>query len=545
MARLLKCRYPKTRVVTGPGGKRQRVPVTRRGKRVYGEASKWYGEFTDLLGRERRIALCRDKQASRRALDALTDALAKAAAHAPVNAENLPPMIRGAFYKALRASGDPAAIAEHAQRPLIGQLDDWKRSLLDRGATQAYAELSYNRVRTMLEGMEAAYWGDLTADKVMAFLAVCRAKGTQRLRTRGLSVESANHYIRRIKQFARWMVISGRANRSPLESLRLMNANTDRRHGRRALVDEELHRLLQVASSGPSWQDMDGSARALLYRLAVETGLRASELRSLTWGCLDLDADQPTVIVKAAYSKHRRDDTLPLKPTTARILARLRKDREGEEPDTQIFQKMPDRLADMLRADLEAAREKWISEATIDDQKLKRGKSDFLSYADHNGNVADFHSLRHTFITNLARAGVHPKVAQSLARHSSITLTMDHYTHTVLEEQAQALAGLPELPEVSLEAQRLLPGCDTPADSPGNSPEDSPETGSPDRTRLASDGTGRKREKKSPSRASASRAGRCGRRRHQKASPDTPPNRLRALGLEPRTYGLKGRCSAN
>ena len=53
-----------------------------------------------------------------------------------------------------------------------------------------------------------------------------------------------------------------------------------------------------------------------------------------------------------------------------------------------------------------------------------------IPYRDDAGRVADFHSLRHTFITNLARGGVHPKVAQALARHSTITLTMDRYSHT-------------------------------------------------------------------------------------------------------------------
>ena len=40
----------------------------------------------------------------------------------------------------------------------------------------------------------------------------------------------------------------------------------------------------------------------------------------------------------------------------------------------------------------------------------------------------DFHSLRVTFITALARGDVHPKKAQELARHSSINLTMQVYT---------------------------------------------------------------------------------------------------------------------
>src|SRR5262249_28816116 len=57
----------------------------------------------------------------------------------------------------------------------------------------------------------------------------------------------------------------------------------------------------------------------------------------------------------------------------------------------------------------------------------------------------DFHALRHTFITNLANGGVHPKVAQALARHSTITLTMDRYSHTLVEEQSAALAALPDL----------------------------------------------------------------------------------------------------
>jgi len=75
----------------------------------------------------------------------------------------------------------------------------------------------------------------------------------------------------------------------------------------------------------------------------------------------------------------------------------------------------------------------------------RREKSDFLEYQDSQGRFADFHCLRHTFITNLARANVSPKTAQSLARHSDIRLTMDIYTHVEQEEQATAIRGLPSL----------------------------------------------------------------------------------------------------
>ena len=45
----------------------------------------------------------------------------------------------------------------------------------------------------------------------------------------------------------------------------------------------------------------------------------------------------------------------------------------------------------------------------------------------------------------LARSGAAPAVAKSLARHSTITLTMDHYTHTFIEDERSALARLPGL----------------------------------------------------------------------------------------------------
>jgi len=57
----------------------------------------------------------------------------------------------------------------------------------------------------------------------------------------------------------------------------------------------------------------------------------------------------------------------------------------------------------------------------------------------------DFHALRHTFITQLARSGVFPAKAKELARHSTITLTMDVYSHVKTEELQTALDTLPPL----------------------------------------------------------------------------------------------------
>ena len=72
---------------------------------------------------------------------------------------------------------------------------------------------------------------------------------------------------------------------------------------------------------------------------------------------------------------------------------------------------------------------------------------------DETGAVADFHALRHSFITALAQGGVHPKTAQDLARHSDINLTMNTYTHTKLERRRDALVALPNLDEPASDAE--------------------------------------------------------------------------------------------
>ena len=89
--------------------------------------------------------------------------------------------------------------------------------------------------------------------------------------------------------------------------------------------------------------------------------------------------------------------------------------------------------AKMLRVDLEAA---WIP------------------YRDEQGRFLDFHSLRHSFVSRLARSGIMPAVAKDLARHSTITLTMDRYTHGVVGNGAAALNALPDLSAPACETAR-------------------------------------------------------------------------------------------
>ena len=98
---------------------------------------------------------------------------------------------------------------------------------------------------------------------------------------------------------------------------------------------------------------------------------------------------------------------------------------ESKQTGKKIFP-MPEKPVNMLRKDLDAAG---------------------IEYCDSENRHVDFHALRHTFITRLIQAGAAPAVAQRLARHSTITLTMDYYTHVLVTDERAALERLPSLNE--------------------------------------------------------------------------------------------------
>lgn len=100
----------------------------------------------------------------------------------------------------------------------------------------------------------------------------------------------------------------------------------------------------------------------------------------------------------------------------------------------------------MMRVDLDAARTKWIAEGPTPEERTVRSRSDFLRYQNGEGRFADFHSNRHMFITSLERAGLSPKMAQTLARHSDVRLTLGVYTQVGQSDQTAAIAALPAPP---------------------------------------------------------------------------------------------------
>jgi len=381
-----------------------------RGKRN----TRWMIAWTDELGRRRTRRAYADKLLSERLARQLEDD-ARA-----------------------RREGTIDAVAErmaaHARSPLDEHIKAYRLSLKAKGDTAEHIDLTIRRIE---QAAASANWGTIAQID-----AASLSQHVDLLRGKGRGHATINHHLRAVRGFTRWLVTNHRLAYDPLAGVKMLNTNTDRRRERRPLDDEELKALLIAAREheaitiekrykrkvGPNKGEIRRGTRThrihrrdLLYLLAASTGLRFGEIKSLTPRSFDLKSDPPSVTVEAAYSKRRRRDAQPLRRDVADALKPLL---DATRPGAPLWPKLPDEMGKVMAEDLKAAG---------------------IPVRDDAGRVVDFHALRHTFITRLARSGVTPKVAQALARHSTITLTMDRYAHVALADTSKALAALPAI----------------------------------------------------------------------------------------------------
>jgi integrase/recombinase XerD len=227
-----------------------------------------------------------------------------------------------------------------------------------------------------------------------------------------ISARTKNAYIASLKSFCKWCVTTGKIPDCPL--LHLKRVKDTPPPIRRPATDAEVRRILDAAKAGGDIYGLTGKQRHYLYRVALGTGFRASELASLHPFAFKLKGKLPHIVLAAADAKNDKAAEQPIRPELAAELARWLRGQSGRVWPGLWHKK----AAEMLREDLQAAG---------------------IKYRDNTGRVLDFHALRVTFITSLSRAGVHPKTAQILARHGDINLTMKYYTHLSLEEVAAVL----------------------------------------------------------------------------------------------------------
>ena len=317
--------------------------------------------------------------------------------------------------------------------------------------SKGHVETTYQRARDVVDLAGFKLIHDISPSPILSVLAAKR--------TGGSSISRSNHYLRATKMFTRWLVRDRRTSDDRLAHLATLNEDVDRRRVRRPLTMDELGVLLDKTQTHKQpRRRLKGPDRVMLYIIAVYTGLRRSEIASITPMSFAFDSDPPTVTVEAGYSKRRQKDVLPLRRDFAVRLQTWISANPKLKATSVLFPIKRVRTSEMLEADLNNARAKWIEDATSDEERSRREGSNFLKYYDDQGRVVDFHSLRKTFITNLTKSGVAPKTAQLLARHSDINLTMNTYTSLGVLDQAAAVEALPPVPteEIKTEPAQVL-----------------------------------------------------------------------------------------
>ena len=484
----------------------RQVPKGTPGARRVREKSKtFWGRVPDANGKPRGVSLCDDEEAAETMLTAMKQ-----------RAKRI-------------ARGDVDPFEDHRSRPLAEHVEDFRGFLEAKGNTAEHVALTVNRALAAFNGCGFKRLADLNAGRVAGWLADRRKPKNDKEGTAiaGLSIASSNHHLVAVKSFGNWLVRDRRSPENPFAHLSRLNAQVDVRHERRASSSIDLGLVISAAeTSQKKFRGLDGSTRAMLYRLAAMTGLRAKELASLTASSFDLMADMPIVTVHAGYSKRRRKDVLPLQKDMATRLRQWLTERERAQNDQRVTLSLnraaeakpeplfpgtwPKKAATMLRIDLDAAG---------------------IAYETDDG-FADFHSLRHSFISSLAAGGVHPKLAQQLARHSTIALTLDRYTHVGLLDMNTALESLPNIVSPDSQTMRATGTTNDAADfsctksctRPAEINHSQPFLTGPMATEAAS---GQKRQNP------------------QFSAENEGSVPMKAVGLEPTTYGLKVRCSTN
>lgn len=363
------------------------------GERVAKRVRKWYGKYRDSYGKIRVVPLCEDKQSAQAMLTDIVRSVEREKA--------------GII--------DPAA--NHLSASIASHVEKYRAHLEGKARSASHVTETIRVINKIVDECRINVLSELqAADQEIEKYLTGR-------RQRDASHRTINADLTAIRSFCRWLIRGQRIHRDPTASLQGLNVAEDRRKERRALTDEESDSFISATKhSEKVFRKLSGQERAMLYLLALRSGLRRNELRSLTSSSFNFTATPATVTVQAVNSKRRRLDRLPLDGALASVMKEFL---DSRPTDKHVWPgSWWRRSAEMIRLDLTDAG---------------------IPVTDPDERIVDFHALRTTFITNLSRVGVAPALAQKLARHSDIKLTMGTYTQLDMAELGQAVDRLPSI----------------------------------------------------------------------------------------------------
>lgn len=288
----------------------------------------------------------------------------------------------------------PKIQRESADRPLAEHLNEFITDLETKQRAEKYIHDLKSRFTKVASDCHWKYPRDIQADRFMQWRSQYKA-----------APKTLNEYLNACNALINWMIKLGRMTHNPLLAVEKINLK-GKQQLRRAMTDDEFNRLLEHSED-----------YRLLYLAAVYTGLRQSELLNLLVVDVHLTKENPYLIAQASTTKNGLKATIPLHPN---LVDEFRSAVEGKDPADLVFPQyaQPDRR---FRRHLRQAG---------------------IPQIDATGRKLDFHALRYTFCTKLAKQGVPMRLAQELMRHSDPRLTANIYTDTAQLPTFGAVQGL-------------------------------------------------------------------------------------------------------
>lgn len=322
---------------------------------------------------------------------------------------------------------DPRAESAERNRPLAEFLALYLENLAARDTAAEHRKNVESQLTRVLHECRWRTFADIDPDRFTVFLGGLRDKPRPRpvvgaarkpgaaahsraVPARGLAPTTLNGYIRTAKAFTAWVARRLKADR-PLRDVAPYPEEVDLRRAVHILTDAELGKVLAATTAAAGRRRSRGAIRghdrAMLYRLAAFTGLRAGELAELTPAHFDLAAAPPVVTVEARDAKGKRAEPIPL---PAHLVELLTPWLAGKPRHAKLF---PGTWAKHKHAS------KWL--------RWDLGRAG-ISGADGKGRVVTFHSLKRRYVTRIIDAGAKVHEVRRLARHADVRTTLRHYT---------------------------------------------------------------------------------------------------------------------
>lgn len=239
----------------------------------------------------------------------------------------------------------------------------------------------------------------------------------------GVSRATINEDVLAVRAMLNHAVRCGLLGLNPLANVRLLPV-TDREKVRppRALSDLECVRLLRACAE----LDAKGGRvpqEPFVY-LLLATGARWGEAAALEWSDVDLEGQTLTL-------RSTKNGTMRTIPIQDGLIGRLQVLYEyGHEAGMKVLRTPQGH--------------EWRSISNFRRYLARAQKRAGISKVTSAGH-AHVHSLRHTFITRLARAGVPLQQAQYLTGHKTARVLLEVYTHLDAESTRASLLRLPPL----------------------------------------------------------------------------------------------------